>query len=441
MKFLGGEGPMGPTPSGSWSPSKKRTSKPRTTIESLDRDILCIIFSSLGLFDLVHCSVVCKSWNAVINRCKSLQVLYLKLQRDSSEYVSNTSGSSRQSMSALLEELAMKHHRMSLEEGRIDIDQWKGHSVGVDQCRMKSGMILTGVGDKVMRLWSLEKYKCVEEYPIPGTLLLIDFDFDESKIVGLVGTRICIWRRNGARSVFPSQEGTFAKGLCMRYFDPEAVIGCDDGTARVFDMYSRKCSRIIRMHGASVTCLSLSEDQLIISGSSLGSITISGLFSDQKVATLRSTDSTGIKTLCLNPSSHLVFAGSSAGYVRSWDIRTMKTLWENRVSPNAVYSLQHLQSDRSTLAVGGIDGVLRILDQNTGEVLSSCVTSISTSSNSSRNTSAAIERKKGTRLSEDILIDRIPKSARPTITCLAVGMKKVVTTHNSKHIRLWKFNK
>ncbi|KAK1551961.1 hypothetical protein Q3G72_008030 [Acer saccharum] len=149
MKFLGGEGPMGPTPSGSWSPSKKRTSKPRTTIESLDRDILCIIFSSLGLFDLVHCSVVCKSWNAVINRCKSLQVLYLKLQRDSSEYVSNTSGSSRQSMSTLLEELAMKHHRMSLEEGRIDIDQWKGHSVGVDQCRMKSGMILTGVGDKV----------------------------------------------------------------------------------------------------------------------------------------------------------------------------------------------------------------------------------------------------------------------------------------------------
>ena len=48
------------------------------------------------------------------------------------------------------------------------------------------------------------------------------------------------------------------------------------------------------MHGASVTCLSLSEDQLIISGSSLGSITISGLFSDQKVATLRSTDSTGL---------------------------------------------------------------------------------------------------------------------------------------------------
>ena len=30
------------------------------------------------------------------------------------------------------------------------------------------------------------------------------------------------------------------------YFDPDAVVGCEDGTARVFDMYSRRCSQIIR---------------------------------------------------------------------------------------------------------------------------------------------------------------------------------------------------
>ncbi|KAJ0094698.1 hypothetical protein Patl1_17098 [Pistacia atlantica] len=299
------------TTSGCRSPSKKRSAKPPTTIESLDRDILCTIFSSLGLFDLVRCSLVCKSWNAIISRCKLLQALYYKLQNDSRGF-SNTSSSS---MRMYLEELAMNHHRLSLVKGRIDINQWNGHSspphmdcvycvlkvlsFRVDQCRMKRGLILTGVGDQVMRLWSLESYKCVEEYSIPGRVSLVDFDFDESKIVGLVGTRICIWRRNGTMSVFPSREGTFMKGLCMRYFDPEAVIGCEDGTARVFDMYSRKCSRIIRMHAAPVTCLSLSEDQLIISGSSNGSITISGLSSDQRVAKLRSAYSTGcICRLC-----------------------------------------------------------------------------------------------------------------------------------------------
>lgn len=139
----------------------------------------------------------------------------------------------------------MEHHRLSLQEGPIDIAQWKGHSTGVNQCRMRMGLVLTGVGDKMMRLWSLESYKCVEEYPVPDPISIVDFDFDESKIVGLLGTRICIWRRNGKRSIFPSS-GIFVKGLCMRYYDPEAVVGCEDGTARVFDMYSRKCSRIIR---------------------------------------------------------------------------------------------------------------------------------------------------------------------------------------------------
>lgn len=131
------------------------------------------------------------------------------------------------------------------------------------------------------------------------------------------------------------------------------------------------------MHCAPVTSLSLSEDQLIISGSSLGSIAIAGLSSDQRVATLRSTDCTGhiiclmypqflhmlfflcflpfffnpnwllswaiqlslmkickwllknfisskltgIKTLCYNPCSHLVFAGTTAGYASCWDLR------------------------------------------------------------------------------------------------------------------------
>ncbi|CAK7330942.1 unnamed protein product [Dovyalis caffra] len=425
---------MGPPPGSNLYPPKKRSSTTPTSIESLEHDILCIIFSYLGLFDVVRCSAVCKFWNEIIQRSKLLQLLYLKQQR------SSRSNFSEESLNVYLEELAMGHHRQSLVRGSLHIDQWKGHSVGVDQCRMKRGLVLTGVGDKVMRLWSLESYKCIEEYSIPGGVSLLDFDFDESKIVGLIGTQISIWRRNGQRSIFPSRGGTFMKGLCMRYFDPEAVIGCEDGTARVFDMYSRKCSRIVRMHTEPVTCLSLSEDQLIISGSSLGRITVSGLSLDQRVATLRPTDSTGIKSLCFNPVSHLLFAGTTAGYASCWDLRTMRQLWKTRVSPNVVYSLQHMRGDTSTLVVGGIDGVLRVLDHNTGEVLSSYVMDHGASS-SSGYTHGVIERKIGKRLSHDYNIDRIPKISRPPITCLAVGMQKVITTHNSKYIRMWKFNK
>ncbi|XP_065871573.1 F-box/WD-40 repeat-containing protein At3g52030 [Euphorbia lathyris] len=432
---------MRPKPSGNRSPSRKRSRTGPATIQLLDHDILCIIFSLLDLFDVVRCSAVCKSWNAIVQKSKLLQVLYLKQQKKNNVAFSSRTSGLEQSLCIYIEELAMDHHRQALlEPSSIDIDQWKGHSLRVDQCRMKSNMILTGVGDKVMRIWSLEGYKCVEEYPVPDALPLVDFDFDESKIVGLAGTRVCIWRRNGSMSAFPSREGTSSKGLCMRYIDPEAVVGCEDGTIRVFDMYSRKCSKILRMHPEPVTCLSLGDGQLALTGSSLGRIMVSSYSSDQCVTTLRPTDSTGIKALCFNPRSHLVFSGTAAGYTSCWDLRMMRRLWETRVSPNVVYSLQHQSSDKSTLIVGGIDGVVRIVDQKSGVVLSSYIIEHDGPSGSSRNAEGDIERRKGKRISSDAAIDEIPRTARPSITCLAVGMKKVVTTHNGKYIRMWKFN-
>ncbi|XP_030465575.1 F-box/WD-40 repeat-containing protein At3g52030 isoform X1 [Syzygium oleosum] len=428
----------GPSLADGRPPTRKRSGGERTTsINSLDHDILCVVFSFLGPFDLAHCSSVCKFWNKIVNKSKLLQDLYHR-QRGSYAHSSDMPALSQKPLRYHMREWAIAHHQSSLRVGHVEVDQWKGHSIGVNQCRMKMSSILTGVGDKVMRLWSAESYKCLGEYAIPHAVSLIDYDFDESKIVGLIGTRIGIWRRGGQRSIFPSREGTFPKGLCLRYLDPEAVVGCEDGTVRVFDMYSRKCSRIIRMHSAPVTCLSLSGEQLIFSGSSLGSITISGLSSDERVATLRPNDRIGIKTLCFNPCSNLVFAGCASGYASCWDLRKMGVLWERRVSPNVLYSLGHMQYDTSTIVVGGIDGVLRVLDQSTGELVSSYVMDQPVSSASS--SSGGIEKRNGRRLSEDARIDNIPRAARPPIMCLAVGMKKVVTTHNGKQIRLWKFH-
>ncbi|OWM78407.1 F-box/WD-40 repeat-containing protein At3g52030 isoform X2 [Punica granatum] len=422
-------------PGGS-SPAKKIAATEKTPINSVGQDALCTIFSLLGIFDLVRCSVVCKFWYKIINQKKLLQQFCCK-------HFANHGGLhdepdiSKKPWRFRLEELVMEHQKLSLTRGRVTIDQWKGHSIGVNQCRMKMGTILTGVGDKVMRLWSVESYKCLEEYSVPDTVSLVDFDFDESKIVGLIGTQLCLWRRNGQRSIFPPRAGTFPKGLCMRYLDPEAVIGCEDGSIRVFDMYSRKCSRIMRMHPGPVTCLSLSDDQFVFSGSSAGTIKVSHLSSDACVTTLRTPDITGIKALCYNPRSGLVFAGSSAGYVSCLDFRNRRKLWELRVSPSVLYSLGHMQNDDSTLVVGGMDGALHVLDQKTGEGLCSYVMDNTAASTSS----GTVERRKGRRLSVDdynSLIDKIPRTARPPVTCLAVGKNKVVTTQG-KYIRLWKF--
>ncbi|KOM42504.1 hypothetical protein LR48_Vigan05g010800 [Vigna angularis] len=225
------------------------------------------------------------------------------------------------------------------------------------------------------------------------------------------------------------------------YVDPEAVVGCDDGAVRVFDMYSRRCSQILRMHPVPITCLCLNEDRLIVSGSTSGDIRISDPSSVQQVATLRSSDVRGIRTMCFNPSSQLLFAGSAVGCAYCWDLRTRKLLWSSRVCPNVIYSLQHMQNDTSTLVVGGIDGILRLLNQNDGKTVA-CFSMDDKLLSTFQSPSGSVQRIKGQRLPEDDLINiehLVCITDRPSITCLAVGMKKIVTTHNTSDIRLWKF--
>ncbi|XP_027163568.1 F-box/WD-40 repeat-containing protein At3g52030 [Coffea eugenioides] len=422
-------------------PQPAAKKKQKTTIHALSHDILCMIFTFLDLVQLIRCSAACKSWSTVINKLKLLEIQYHKQQDADAFSLPEASIQLGRSLNIHMEQIAIEQYRFALHKGPANVFQWKGHSVGVNKCRMKMGLFLTGVGDKMMRLWSAESYNFLDEYSLPDKAPLIDFDFDENKVVGLVGTRMCIWTRTGTRNIFSSRDGMFTKGLCMSYVDPEAVVGCEDGKARVFDMYSRKCSQIIKMHPGPITCLSFSDDQLLISGSSLGSISMSDISSDQQVTTLKPLSSAGIKTLCFNPRSNLLFAGSTDGHASCWDIRTLRRLWETRVSPNVLYSINHLRNDTSTLVIGGIDGIIRILDQDTGQVLSRCIVDDATgvSSRSKDRHHQIIETKKVRRLSEDVQVDRLPIAPRPPITCLAVGMQKVVTMNNDKCIRVWKF--
>uniref|UniRef100_A0A803LC29 F-box domain-containing protein n=1 Tax=Chenopodium quinoa TaxID=63459 RepID=A0A803LC29_CHEQI len=332
----------------------KGSSKQRiNNFELLDQDILCVVFAFLDLFDIVRCSVVCKSWHLIISKSRLMHSLYLKQW---SNEASSSSIDVAKSLNMVLEDLATRRHRSALVDGSFIVDQWKGHTSG--------------------------------------------------------------------------------------YMDPEAMVGCADGTVRVFDMYSKSCSRIIRMHASQVNCLAVGEDQLVLSGSSNGNITAYGLLSDQRVASLQPPNLRGgIHTLCYNPPSHLVFAGSSNGYAACWDLRKMQSLWNLRVSPNAIYSMQHLRHDKLTLVVGGVDGVLRILDQNTGEILTKCVMDQSNPKlTSTRSLYGSVERRKVKRLTENAIIGLIPVTARPPVKCLAVGMGKVVTVHSTEYIRMWKFN-
>jgi len=118
----------------------------------------------------------------------------------------------------------------------------------------------------------------------------------------------------------------------------------------------------------------------------------------------------------------------------------MDRLWEKRVSPNVVYSIQQLRNDTSVMVAGGIDGVLRMIDQKSGRVLSRVIMDDKFSTTSTRNNQVVIEKRRGKRVSQDMEIDKIERKVRPQISCIAMGMKKMVTAHNGKCISVWKFN-
>lgn len=414
--------------------------KRASTINDIGSDLLIKIFGYLDPLDVVRTSAVTKSWYGIIQRSSLWRDAYCK-QRHSLINHFKEGFLPEIPPKDWVRQLVRQQHGAALVHGSVQVSCWKGHSTGVNCCRMQMGSILTGVGDQIARIWCSKSFRCVEEYSTPNKASLVDLDFDKSKIVGLVGGDICIWKRHiwkrhGNSHLLRPRGGPIQRARCLCYADPEAAIGCGDGTIRIFDMYSSQCSRIFRQHGGAVTCLSIVDEEFLISGTSLGSLSVSDAASGQKIASLRhSTAVTGISCLWVNQGSFQVFSGTTSGHAYSWDLRMYKPLWETRVSPSVIYSMHSHAIDSSTLVVGGIDGVLRIIDANSGQILSSYVATAKMTSISD----GRIAKFPAAKVSSPV--DKIPKSLRRPITCVGVGLNKVVTVHNDKNIMLWTFQR
>lgn len=66
----------------------------------------------------------------MIDKLKLLKIQYHKQQQTDSARVSDVSSFSERLINRQLEQLAMDRQRSSLQEGPVDVFQWKAHSVG-----------------------------------------------------------------------------------------------------------------------------------------------------------------------------------------------------------------------------------------------------------------------------------------------------------------------
>ena len=77
-----------------------------------------------------------------------------------------------------------------------------------------------------------------------------------------------------------------------------------------------------------------------------------------------------IFSVCFNPAGNLCFAGSSLdgrGEVRCFEVDSGKQLWSREFPQNPIYAVSS-SPDGSEIAVGGYDGVLRLLKISSGEI-------------------------------------------------------------------------
>ncbi|KAL2612325.1 hypothetical protein R1flu_024017 [Riccia fluitans] len=346
-----------------------RTARNRTVYD-FGTDILLRIFSRLDPGSLAVCSAVCTSWHSVIKSSPSLwrTAYFLKFVRWRARAEETASTSSRTLSDSEWKARFVDEEQILRLTGPSSYRSWKAHSGRVNCCKMVMGLIASGSSDQTARIWSAKTLQCLEQYRVPHKAPVVQIDFDENKVIGAAGKEILLWSRSANRRVLRHMGG-HSEICSMCYTDPDVVVGCVDGTVRVFDLYSSRCTQIFRQHTDAVKGVVLdSATHTMASGSTDGKVELYDAHSGQKIASLlRPSAMTGITCLQLSSSTHTLIAGSWGGDLYCFDLRKRKMLWKTRVGGSAVSCLHSPVYSSAVICTGGLDGSIKAFRADSGE--------------------------------------------------------------------------
>ena len=127
-------------------------------------------------------------------------------------------------------------------------------------------------------------------------------------------------------------------------------------------------------------------------------------------------------------------------------VRTKQSLWSVRVAPSSITSLHMASYDTTTLYVGSINGIITLLDSESGTMLKHCAVTrggkdcvLRKETRADGSLSLKSFAGKLVDVSLEKLLEKIPGEQRLPILCLRAGMTRFVTTHPDGSIRLWHF--
>ncbi|CAM6103814.1 unnamed protein product [Calypogeia fissa] len=245
--------------------SAKAHTTHRNSFDEVGCEVVGRIFSNLPPFSLAYCSAVCSSFHDVITSAPNLwkSAYFLDHRRLNSGRFPKPSSSiplekvekgedenkEREEEQEKTDDFRTwfieEEQKTRLASGPASAFQWRAHHGRVNCCRMVMGEVLSGSSDGTVKEWSAGKtgqLQCGAIYKVPEKAPVVHVEFDGNKVMGAAGKDVFVWSRTGnSRKLLKRMGGQMdISSLCVA--DSDLAMGCLDGTVRVYDLYSSRCT-------------------------------------------------------------------------------------------------------------------------------------------------------------------------------------------------------
>ncbi|MBS0652127.1 MAG: F-box/WD repeat-containing protein [Verrucomicrobia bacterium] len=233
-----------------------------------------------------------------------------------------------------------------------------GHEGSVRCVIQADGKIISGSNDTTMKVWDLEKGKCLTTLEgHEGAVSALTFD--KGKIVsGSIDGSIKAWNVETGECLHTLFENDEAIA-CLAVNKGKVISGSMDSTIKIWDLESEKCLTALKGHQGPITSLAVANE-LIFSASSDGTIKVWDLETGECITTINEH----CVSLVINNGK--IYAASIDNTIKILDIESGECLQTLKGHDDYIVSLT-IVNDK--IISCSFDNVVKIWDAETGKCL------------------------------------------------------------------------